>query len=284
MKIRNLSKTNLDDLIECFLLSFENYFVRMPTDKAYYKQRWQTAKVNYELSYGMFDDEKLVGFIIHAIDKRDKKLVAYNTGTGVIPSHRGQKIIQSVYQYAVLDLLKNGIEKCVLEVIIENKKAIKSYQNIGFEITKHYKCFAGELKIENQSKNDFEVIKIQYSDINWSKIPNQTFYSWDNHFQIIKNRAYDYYQIWNKNTLEDKLESFFVIDSDNGYIAQFEILTNNKKNQEQIYQRLFLAIQEICSTIKINNIDTKFKDKIDFLDSIKVKNIIDQYEMEMNLI
>lgn len=284
MEIRNLSKTDFDALIECFLLSFENYFVKMPIDKEYYRQRWQTAKVDYQLSYGMFDNQKLVGFIIHAIDKRDEKVIAYNTGTGVIPSHRGQKIVSSIYEYAISDLRKNGINKSILEVITENEKAIKSYQNVGFEITKRYKCFTGELKLENQflEKNNFEVKKVNYSDINWSELPNQNTYSWDNHFKIIKNGNYEYYQVWKKGNIE----SFFVINPINkheGYIAQFEVLINEEKSKKLAYQRLFSAIKEISPFIKINNIDTKFEDKINFLSSIGIENIIDQYEMEMSI-
>ena len=45
MKVNNLSEINFDELIECFLLSFENYFVKMPPDAEYYKQRWQTARL-----------------------------------------------------------------------------------------------------------------------------------------------------------------------------------------------------------------------------------------------
>lgn len=281
MKINNLNKINFDELIECFLLSFENYFVKMPTDAEYYKRRWQTAKVDYRLSYGMFDNNKLVGFIIHAIDKRDGKLVAYNTGTGVIPSHRGQKIVHSIYEYAISDLRKNGVEKCILEVITENTKAIKAYQTVGFEITKRYKCFAGETNFENQiiDKTKTHIKKVNYSDINWVEMPNQNSYSWDNHFKTIKNGDYDYYQIWN----ERNLESFFIINPKNGYIAQFDILIDEETYKNLAYQRLFSAIKKISPFIKVNNIDTKFEDKINFLSSMGIKNNIDQYEMEMNL-
>ncbi|WP_338793995.1 GNAT family N-acetyltransferase [Bernardetia sp. MNP-M8] len=286
MEIKNLSEISFDSLIECFLLSFENYFVKMPTDIAYYKQRWQTAKVDYRLSYGMFDNEKLVGFIIHAIDARNSKKIAYNTGTGVIPSHRRQKIIPSIYEYAISDLLQHEVDKSVLEVITENEKAIKVYQNVGFEITKRYKCFVGEINLENRDTTNFELKKINYSDINWSEMSNQDAYSWDNHFKIIKNGNYEYYQVWNQNGSGNNLESFFVINPINrheGYIAQFEVLLNDKKSKKLAYQRLFSSIKEFSPFIKINNIDTKCEDKINFLNSIGIKNIIDQYEMEMSI-
>ena len=89
MIVKNLEKIEFDIIVDCFLKSFENYYVKLPTDKNYYKNRWRLAKVDYALSYGMFDDEKLVGFIISAIDKRNGEKIAFNTGTGVLPEYRG---------------------------------------------------------------------------------------------------------------------------------------------------------------------------------------------------
>ena len=92
MTVRNLANISFDELLSCFLAAFENYYVQMPTDKSYYKERWRLAKVDYNYSYGMFDKNKLVGFIIHAIDKRNGTLIAFNTGTGVLPSYRGKRL------------------------------------------------------------------------------------------------------------------------------------------------------------------------------------------------
>ncbi len=81
LTVKDLRNIDFDELMDCFLIAFENYFVKMPTDRNYYKERWRIAKVNFKLSYGMFDGEKLVGFIINAIDKRNGDLTAFNTGT-----------------------------------------------------------------------------------------------------------------------------------------------------------------------------------------------------------
>ena len=74
MEVRHLGDMDFGTIMECFLVSFENYFVQMPTDHAYYKQRWKAAGVQYELSFGMFDGERLVGFILNAIDRRQDQL------------------------------------------------------------------------------------------------------------------------------------------------------------------------------------------------------------------
>lgn len=64
MTVKNLEKIEFEIIIACFLEAFENYFVKMPTDVTYYKNRWKLAKVNFKLSYEMFLDGKLIGFII----------------------------------------------------------------------------------------------------------------------------------------------------------------------------------------------------------------------------
>lgn len=150
LKVKDLRNIDFDELMDCFLMAFENYLVKMPTDRNYYRERWKNAKVDFKLSYGMFDQEKLVGFIIHAVDNRNGALTAFNTGTGVIPEYRGLKIVQSIYEHALPDLKRKGVENCSLEVITRNEKAIRSYQSIGFEIIKKYKCYHGTIDLEKQ--------------------------------------------------------------------------------------------------------------------------------------
>jgi len=271
--IKKLGNIKFETLIECFLKSFENYFVEMPTDINYYKQRWKIAKVDFNLSYGMFDDEKLIGFIINAVDERNGTKIAFNTGTGVLPEYRGKKIVKSIYDYAISDLKMNGITKCSLEVITENCKAIKYYQSIGFEICKTLECYSGNINLKISEK--VELDKGSYDTFDWNNLPNQDLYSWDFHSRTIKSGDYSYYQI-----IKDNLpESYFVINPKNGYLAQFEILEENKGN----WNRLFNGIKNISETIKIINIDKRLSEKIEFINSIGLSKTVNQYEMEMEL-
>ena len=132
MTVKNLSDISIDELLDSFLSAFENYFVKMPSDRNYYVERWKAAKVDFNFSYGMMDKGKIIGFIIHAIDKRAGILTAFNTGTGVIPAYRGKRIVKSIYEYALEDLWQNGIEKSTFEVITKNNVAIRSYESVGF--------------------------------------------------------------------------------------------------------------------------------------------------------
>ena len=98
-------------------------------------------------------------------------------------------------------------------------------------------------------------------------------YSWDNQQETIKEDNYIYFQVTNNGTPE----SFFAM-KENGYIAQFELLTGKS---EDAWKRLFSGIQSISEEIRINNVDSWLKDKIAFLNSIGLENHVDQYEMEL---
>jgi len=273
MKVRNLGLTDFLVLIDCFLKSFENYFVKMPTDHSYYKERWNMANVDFALSYGMFDKDKLVGFILNAVDSRNNELIAYNTGTGVIPKYRGQRIIDSIYKFAIPDLKKHGIEKCSLEVIKGNVKAINAYKHIGFTITKSYKCFSGTINLEVQSIY-VTLKKVDFDFFKWD-VMEQDNYSWDNHIETVKRGSYDFYTVLNN----DAIIAYFIINPENGYLAQFSTFDNTNDN----WNRLFTAIKNISKTIKINNVDESLTNKIDYLNHFGLKNTVDQYEMEMKL-
>ncbi|TSE04437.1 MULTISPECIES: GNAT family N-acetyltransferase [Aquimarina] len=273
MTVKTLENVPFESIMNCFLASFKNYFVEMPTDFQYYKKRWKNAKVRYDLSYGMFDNDILIGFIIHGIDERNGEVIAFNTGTGVLPEYRGKRIAKSIYKYAIEDLKRQHITKCSLEVIQDNIVAIKSYESIGFQKCKHYKCFKGEL--QKQDIGNIDLKEITYDQMNWDSIPHQEFYSWDNHKNSIKNGDYRYIQI-----IKDNIpESYFIINSSNGYLAQFDVLCENQSS----WDRLFSGIKAISNTVKINNVDDRLDNKLKYLNAIGLKNTVDQYEMELKI-
>ncbi|PIQ21447.1 MAG: GNAT family N-acetyltransferase [Cytophagales bacterium CG18_big_fil_WC_8_21_14_2_50_42_9] len=273
MFVKNLSDISFEIILDCFLKAFENYFVKMPADKDYYKRRWKAAKVDFNCSYGMFDGEKMVGFIIHAIDKRNGELTAFNTGTGVIPEYRGKKIVKSIYEYAFKDLAEKGIEKSVLEVITKNDLAVSLYRGIGFNICKEYKCFNGNIKTDSSLQP--ELREIDLNDVDWSSLPHQQLYSWDNQQESILEGNYRFFQVIHN----EKPESFFIINPDQNYLAQFDLI--NKENNG--WKRLFMGINKISESIKINNIDVRLKEKQDNLILFGLENTVDQFEMEIKI-
>lgn len=273
MLVKNLASTPFNDLIDCFLKAFEDYFVPMPTEVSYYQKRWNMAGVDFNLSFGMFDADKLIGFIIHAVDTRNGKKIAFNTGTGVIPEYRGQRIIQQIYDYAFPILKKQGFTHSSLEVICENERAIKAYENVGFRICKKYYCYSGTFSLE---KNNSTVLKqVVFSDIQWNYYNSNNYYCWDHQKETLQNSNYSYYQVfYHTNKI-----GFFVIDVKTGYLSQFETITNSDIEWYQLFQ----GIQEVNNTLKINNVTDHFKMKLKILNTLGLQNSINQYEMEKSI-
>jgi len=273
MFVTNLAKFSFDTLLACFLTAFEGYFVTMPTDSEYYKERWAAAMVDFKYSYGMFDGERLVGFVLHGIDVRNEIPTAYNAGTGVIPEYRGKKVVKSIYDHAFNDLAKRGIEKVILEVITKNTIAIAAYKSIGFKTRRSYKCFKGNITIDPTIVPEFE--ELDMKTIPWQNLPNQHLYSWDNQTESLLAGNYRFFQVLHGQ----QAESFFIINPKQHYLAQFDVFIKN----DGTWERLFAAIAKISKSIKVNNISTTLHEKWQQLFAVGLENTIDQYEMEIPL-
>lgn len=273
MIVKDLGQTDFNDLMDCFLESFENYFVNMPTDRVYYRQRWEMAKVDYAYSYGMFDQDRLVGFILTAIDTRNGKRTAFNAGTGVIPAYRGKKIVRRIYEVALKAFKQIGIEKCALEVIVENTKAIRAYESVGMAIDKTYKSYKGEINPAWDKTVSLRQLSLQ--EVDWDALPQQSYYAWDNQKENIRHSLYRFFQVLHHR----EVESFFVIHPDNGYLAQHDLV----EHEDGAWDRLFKGINQISSSIRVMNVDEVLEDKIKALDAVGLENYVNQYEMSMTL-
>lgn len=273
MQVKNLSDTPFQDIISCFLAAFENYYVPMPTNPNYYRNRWVIAGVDFSCSYGMFVGDELVGFIIHAIDERNGDLIAFNTGTGVLPAYRGRRIVKTIYEYALEELKKKGVTKYSLEVIRENEVAIKAYESIGFTIVKRYKCFQGRLDLNLDFNVAAFLQKSSKETFRWDELPSPQNYSWDFQRETIVRGEYDYYYVINAGTIE----AYFIIDPNSGNLAQFDVLTA----AEGSWNRLFWGVQQVAEVVKIINVAESLTEKVNFIEQIGLTNTVNQYEMEM---
>ena len=272
MKIQNLKNTPIEKIVECFVEAFSDYVVKMPSEVQYWKNRFEGARVNYELSFGLFDEKKLVGFIINGIDFRHGELTAFNTGTGVIKSYRGHHLVDQMYKRAIPVLKKHGVKKCALEVIQGNDVAISVYKRIGFTIFRKLKCYQTELKKTNK------VVYIQQCAVEAvikKEFPFTPFHSWDNSNDAMLHPSANYhaYQVFNS----DKITiGYFIINPNNGNVPQLEVNEND-------FDLLLQGIAQIKKVIKINNVDARRIVLTKNLHNFGFENTIDQFEMEMGI-
>ncbi len=274
--IKNLKHTELAEIVDCLVASFADYFVQMPADVAYWENRFAGARVNFELSYGAFDGDRLVGFIMQGIDSRAGELIAFNTGTGVLPAYRGQQLVDQLYAFALPELKAAGVKKCALEVIQQNERAIRVYERIGFTKNRSYKCFKGELKPLPEEvvlqETPFETIEKNHN-------PHHPLNSWDNCNSAVKasNGIYKTYLVTDctYNSI-----GFFVIHPFSGYLAQLEV---NQPLERANWKKLFAGIRKISKTLKINNVDHRRVELLTILPELGLENHVNQFEMERSI-
>lgn len=139
---RFLRPSDEHQLRSTFLAAFADYSLKFDLTEKQFHQKF-FGKLGLQLPYspGVFDGSNLVGFIFSALDTYQGVSTAYNGGTGVLPSHRGQQLVSRLYQTLIPKLKENGVTQCILEVLSNNPKAIKAYTRVGFEQGDLLRCF-----------------------------------------------------------------------------------------------------------------------------------------------
>ena len=277
MEIRPLDGVPLKEIIDCFLEAFSTYALKMPEDVDYWAWRFNAARVDYSMSLGAFENNKMIGFIIIGVDQLDGVKTSFNTGTGVIESCRGRKIIDQLYLVGIPIWKKVGIERCSLEVITSNELAIRVYERIGFE---KFRTLHSYIKETEHSIHD---VIVEQMDIDiMLNIPHidQTRYSWDFTNQALKQSpgSIRAYAVINSS---NKLFGYFSVNETHRSICQLELVDDENK---QDWLVLLKATNQLWDgTIKINNVDYRRTDLIAALAELQWDNHVSQYEMNMEV-
>lgn len=272
MEVRTLAHTDLPTIVDCFIKAFADYFVKMPTEVKYFEQRWKAAMVSYEHSYGMFDGDALVGFVLHAVDTRFGKLTAFNDGTGVLPAYRNQRIVSAIYAVALPALQALGFELLSLEVIQQNHIAIKAYERVGFKKAKEYRCLRGTPQLL-QPDETVQLEATTFDAIDWNKMPAQQYYAWEHQPNSLKGGNYHYYYLLRAGVRI----GYFVITPTTGFLLQVECFKDTKAH----WNAMLLGVSTLTGSVRINNIDTRQQEKLYYLEEHGLEDFIDQYVMEM---
>ncbi|MGB1041677.1 MAG: GNAT family N-acetyltransferase, partial [Flavobacteriales bacterium] len=126
--MKTLKSVSQQEVLSVFNKSFSDYFVSLQLSEKQFFEKLISNNIDFSLSVGAFENNKLVGFILHGVNAKS----VYNSGTGVIPKRRGFGLTIRMYKFILPILKSNQISKVVLEVITENIQAIKSYKKVGF--------------------------------------------------------------------------------------------------------------------------------------------------------
>lgn len=277
MHLSSLQNIPIATLAQAFNSAFSDYLVPMHLTADDLTSKFSSENTNLELSVGVFDIDVLVGFIFIGTETRNQKTVLYNGGTGVIPEYRGQKLTEKMYDY-LLNKLKNNSESIhLLEVITENKRAIKVYETVGFKTKRIVSCFKGIVTQPKISK-----------DISIKPIPFEAVHQFENQWEVQPSYQNSSQAINRTNYLHeflgafvgDSLVGYIIFSRTNGRVKQL-FINSNYRNQG-IGHCLFHQAQEIIETkpVSLINIDSSHTKSIQFLKKIGLQETVQQFEME----
>lgn len=280
MRFQTLESCDVELLQEVFQKSFADYLVPIKISVPQLRTKLKRDAVVLSLSPGVSPAEKLAGFILNGIDSRDGKQTAYNAGTGVIPYARGQHATRKMYDYILPALKTAQVERCLLEVIVGNDRAIHTYRAIGFEIIRELICYKGEAPLPPILPASIQLQESQQVDWGVWKSFGDWRPSWQNDDPAIKRIQADhrFIQIYEGN----QLRGYAAYLPDSGYVSQFAV--HPKHRGRKFGTALLAHIGTAChQTLRFINIDASAQSTLPFLRSLDIQETVRQYEMAMNI-
>jgi len=148
-----LASVDESQVYRAFMEAFADYAMDVSgTKEDRMLLRMSKNNVDFDASPGAYDGDRLVGFTLIGIDKTDGILTAYDAGTGIIPDFRGQGLAKAMFDHALPEFEARGVKRFLLEVLQDNKPAIKAYQKSGFTVSRELRCFVAETEsLRNRS-------------------------------------------------------------------------------------------------------------------------------------
>ena len=277
MEISNLKNSSTSEILKAFNLSFSDYVIPLQLTEQQFQDKLLAEDIDLEWSFGAFEENKLVGLILHGF--RNNKL--YNAGTGVVPEHRGNKITQQLYDYVLEKAKLENITTIQLEVITDNSIAIKTYQNIGFEITRTLNCYKGTLNVK-KIESPFEILELNASDFKVLNSLSNYQPTWQNSLETIEN-------LHKINTIkiigvlnEKEIIGHIIFNTTSKKIHLIGI--NENYDRTVIVNNLFKFISDNYFTdVLIINIDDSAENTISSFNAVGLNCFLKQYEMKMNI-
>lgn len=284
LQIRSLKPIDLTEMYITFLDSFSDYKIPFRLTKEQFVRKFvEKLKIDFSLSAGAFDENALVGFVFTAVNYYEGKLTAYNGGTGVRPTNRGQKLTIRMYDFLIPIFEERRIKQCVLEVLTENDRAIKAYRSIGFRETKYFRCFkfdSKSIKVRPPAVS-LEIYGVKHP--NWDiyeRFSDQQPSFLDSSLMINDNLASE--TIVEAHS-EGKCVGYAIYQPAFGRISQIGVAPEVRG--KGVGSNLIKYIQDTSrqKILTVINIEKSEELTINFFKSLGFKNQLNQYEMILPL-
>lgn len=221
--IRSLENVSHRTLFEAFKEAFKDYEMQL-TQPELIKMLHRRGFTPH-LSFGAFENERLVSFTFNGIGEFNGLTTAYDTGTGTIAEFRGRGLATRIFEYSVPHLKRDGISRYLLEVLQHNTNAVSLYKKLGFEVTREFTYFQTDTDQILPSKiTQNGVFRIEATDLSEKQrmssfcdhIP-----SWQNSFEAVERSPEDFLILGAYRA--DSLVGYCIFAPESGDITQLAV-------------------------------------------------------------
>jgi ribosomal protein S18 acetylase RimI-like enzyme len=278
-RFHHLKDVATNQLCQVFNKAFSDYVIPMQLTVSLLQQKMTGERIQLDCSAGAFQGDALCGFILHGREE-SRPEVLYNGGTGVVPMARGRHLVQDLYAYFIPKYQQQGVKEILLEVIATNQKAIKAYENAGFEQQRRFLCFKGEVPLK---KKEVKGVLIQK---NW--LPPEFILhpfadqapSWSNSIASVR-REKQHTTTW-VALFEQEVVGYISVFLASRRIRQIGV----KKEMRRMGIGTALmqqAAETLGNPLTLINVDAQNKGLIGFLDHMGMSEILTQFEMKLSI-
>lgn len=281
MEFRNLKNRTIEELLSVFNRSFSDYVVPFHLSLEQLELKIETEKIDLSLSVGVFESEKLEGFILQAWKEENGKHTIYNAGTGVTQEYRGKGLVRKMYDFIIPVLKERKAEVLILEAIDSNSRAIRAYENLGFKIIRKLLCFNG---IINLKEKNTEILIEEMDSFQWKVF--QSFWdiepSWQNSSVVLTGMEKKYRILGAYKN--EQLVGYIIYNPEARKVCQFAV--DKSYRRQGVGSELFRTIGALSAgqAVSVNNVEDTSQNTSAFLEGkIGLKNWVSQFEMKKEI-
>jgi ribosomal protein S18 acetylase RimI-like enzyme len=260
MVIRPLTAADFDSVHAAFNEAFSDYLVPLTLTREQLAELLRRRGWAPETSVAAFEGERIAAFTLNGVEG-DR---AYDTGTGVVPSHRRRGLARQMMERS-FELLRD-CRTCVLEVLEQNHNAVALYRGLGFTETRRFQCW----RFDGEPQAPVSLSACEPVSLWWDVQP-----SWQNSTASMQRAGDRHVVLGDEN-------GYAIVFPSNGDLPQLAVKPEARRRG--IGTRLLREAAAVAGKpLRILNIDDRDAGIAAFLEAAGATRTVRQLEMERNL-
>ena len=274
--LTSLENTPLPQLHTVFCEAFGDYSVQIDMPLERFQSNMKRNGYDPSVSVGAYVDGRLVGFIMSGHRIWEGCDTAYDMGTGVIPTFRGQGIAKDMVGQLKTLLAGNGLSRYILEVITTNTKALSLYEKSGFRKRRDFSCLrvdksALDTEVSYRHGHPSSIDFTRMEDF-WDESP-----SWQNSSDSVRAVS-DSLRI-STVALDGRIVGYGLVNPANGDIPQLAV--DKAYRRRGIGRSLISDLASMSSSKQLRLINVADEAIQSFLLHLGFEVYVRQFEMEL---